>query len=157
MTDAAVANRGDAPEVSVTLAPAPESPWRVFWRQFRKSPLAVAGAITLAFLYMAALLAQFIAPYPQEMMDRQDFYHPPMRIHWIDQSKFHAIPFVYATTLADPARFRYQEDRSRPMPLRFLVRGTPYRFLGLIPTRRHLYGVDPPGTVHLLGTDNEGR
>jgi len=157
MTDPAVANLSDTPEDGVTLAPAPQSPWRVFWRQFRKSPLAVAGAITLAFLYTVALLAQFIAPYPQEMMDRQSFYHPPMRIHWIDQGRFQANPFVYATTLADPARFRYQEDRSRPMPLRFFAPGTPYRFLGLIPTRRHLYGVDPPGTVHLLGTDNEGR
>lgn len=141
----------------LTLAPAPQSPGRIFWQQFRKSPLAVAGAITLAILYTLALTAQFVAPDLQETMDRQHFYHPPMRLHWIHQGRLHLIPFVYSTTLEDPGRFRYQEDRSRAIPLRFFAVGEPYRFLGLISTRRHLFGVDPPGYVYLLGTDGQGR
>jgi peptide/nickel transport system permease protein len=136
---------------------APQSPWRIFWRQFRKSPLAVAGAITLGILYSLALFAPFVAPYPQETMDRQHFYHPPMRLHWIHQGRFHLVPFVYATNLADASRFRYQEDRTHPMPLRFFAAGAPYRVLGLIPARRHLFGVDSPGYVYLLGTDGPGR
>jgi peptide/nickel transport system permease protein len=139
------------------LGRAPQSPWRVFWGQFRKSPLAVAGAITLGVLYALALFAPFVAPYPQETMDRDSFYHPPMRLHWIHQGRLHAIPFVYGTTLADPGRFRYEEDRSRPLPLRFFVPGATYHLLGFLPTRQHLFGVDPPGQVHLLGTDNQGR
>jgi peptide/nickel transport system permease protein len=141
----------------VALAPAPQSPGRIFWQQFRKSPLAVAGGVTLIVLYTMALLGQFVAPYAQETMDREDFYHPPMRLHWIHDGRLHLRPFVYGTTLADAARFRYQEDRTRVLPLRFFTVGAPYRLLGLRSMRRHLFGVDPPGYVHLLGTDGPGR
>ena len=161
MTEALRAPIVLAPEHPVrgetTLAPAPQSPGRVFWQQFRKSPLAVAGAVTLLILYTLALLGQFVAPYSQEMMDRDRFYHPPMRLHWIHDGHFHPRPFVYPTALVDPSRFRYQEDRSRIVPLKFFTAGAPYRLLGLLPMRRHLFGVDPPAYVHLLGTDGPGR
>src|SRR5215831_18214835 len=101
-----------APESDVEhAARAPQSPARVFWNQFRKSPLAVAGAITLGILYTLALFAQFVAPYPPDTMDRAHFYHPPMRLHWFEHGRFHPIPFVYATTLVNESRFQYQEDR----------------------------------------------
>ena len=35
--------------------------------------------------------------------------------------------------------------------------GEPYRLLGLIPARLHLFGVDEPGGVFLFGTDAIGR
>jgi peptide/nickel transport system permease protein len=41
--------------------------------------------------------------------------------------------------------------------LRFFVSGHRYRLLGLIPTDRHLFGVDPPGRLYLLGADHVGR
>jgi peptide/nickel transport system permease protein len=158
MTDASQTVLEPSTPAVVAHAPrAPQSPWQVFWTQFRKSPLAVAGSITLAILYALALFAQFVAPYPQETMDREHFYHPPMRLHWIHQGRFHPVPFVYSTTLVDESRFRYQEDRTHPMPLRFFVAAAPYRLFGLIPTRRHLFGVDPPGYLYLLGTDGPGR
>jgi peptide/nickel transport system permease protein len=135
----------------------PQSPWRVFWKQFRKSQLAVAGGATLLVLYALALFAPFVAPYSEEHMDRDRFYHPPMRLHWIHEGRFHLVPFVHPTRLVDAARFRYEEDRGRIVPLRLFVTGTPYRLFGVIPTRLHLFGVDPPARVHLLGTDPSGR
>src|SRR5204862_1460370 len=42
-------------------------------------------------------------------------------------------------------------------PLRFFVRGEPYRMFGFIPLSLHLYGVDPPARVFLFGADPSGR
>jgi peptide/nickel transport system permease protein len=135
-----------------------QSPGQIFWRQFRRSQLAVIGGALLLVSYAAALFAPFLAPYRFDEIDRDRFYHPPMRLHWIDGAgHFHPRPFVYATRLADPRRFSYAEDRSQPMPIRTFVHGTPYQLLGLIRTDRHLFGVDPPGRVYLLGSDPSGR
>jgi peptide/nickel transport system permease protein len=91
-------------------------------------------------------------------MDRGRFFHPPHRLHWIDAGgKFHLIPFIHPTAQTAPSSFDYREDRSRMIPIRFLARGTPYRLLGLIRTDRHLFGVEPPHRVFLLGADPFGR
>jgi peptide/nickel transport system permease protein len=37
------------------------------------------------------------------------------------------------------------------------VKGAPYRLVWLFPSRTHLFGVDAPDYVHLLGTDGFGR
>ena len=41
--------------------------------------------------------------------------------------------------------------------VRFFVHGYPYRLLGLFTCDRHLFGVDPPATFFLLGSDGFGR
>jgi peptide/nickel transport system permease protein len=118
----------------------------------------VAGGGLLVVFYALALLAPFVAPYSQEGMDRDHFYHPPQRLHWIDVSgRFHLRPFVHPTVIADASSLTYAEDRTRVVPVRFLARGAPYRLFGLIPTDRHLFGVDPPHRVSLLGADGFGR
>ena len=140
-----------------TLAAPPQTPWGMFWTQLRKSPTAVAGGVLLIVMYGLALFAPFVAPYTQETMDRQGFYHPPMRLHWVDgQGKFHLWPFVHPTRVEDQARFRYVEDRTVALPLKFFHRGAPYDFFG-IRTDRHLFGVDPPGRFYMFGTDALGR
>jgi peptide/nickel transport system permease protein len=139
-------------------AVAPQSPLRVFWRQFRKSPLAIAGGSVLAVFYLLALLAPFVAPYTAEQMDRERYFHRPQALRWVDaDGGFHLRPFVYATRLADPGAFRYEDLPAQPLPLRFLVRGPQYHLFGLLPTDVHLFGVDAPGHVYLFGTDSFGR
>jgi peptide/nickel transport system permease protein len=135
----------------------PQSPRLVFWTQMRKSPLAIAGGALLVLFYLLALLAPFIAPYPQEEMDRSNYFHPPERLHWSRERGFGLRPFVRATELADRESFRYAERLDREQPIRFFVHGSPYELFGLIPTDRHLYGVDAPGRVFLFGTDSFGR
>lgn len=128
-----------------------------FWRGLRRNPPALAGLGLLALLYLLALFAPFVAPYPPAEFDRARFYHPPQALHWRDAAgRFHLRPFVYATA-AGPGVFEYREDRTRPLPLRFLVHGAPHRLLGLLPTDRHLFGVGAPHRVNLLGTDPAGR
>ncbi len=148
-----------APPPGDALAAQPSrSPTRIFWRQLRKSPLAVAGGLLLLLFYLLAALAPFVAPYTQEEMDRARYFHPPHELHWVDHTgRFHLIPRVRTTRLADPRAFRYDEIVTEEHPLRFFVRGDAYSLLGVIPTNRHLFGVDAPGRVYLFGTDSFGR
>jgi peptide/nickel transport system permease protein len=41
--------------------------------------------------------------------------------------------------------------------LRFFVPGAPYQIAGSFPARLHLFGVEEPGVIFLLGTDGYGR
>jgi peptide/nickel transport system permease protein len=104
------------------------------------------------------LLAPFVAPYPQELMDRERFLHPPHQIHWFDAAgRWHVGPFVYATRLADPSNLIYVEDRSTIVPLQLFARGESYRLFGVLRADRHLFGVDAPYRVFLMGADQSGR
>jgi peptide/nickel transport system permease protein len=163
MTDPASVRLPPDPEGSGgdadTLAEVPpQSPAKIFWRQFRKSPLAIAGGLMLALFYLVALFAPFITPYTQEEMDRQRYFHPPQRLHWIDsKGQFHVRPFVRATRLADPGSFRYEDDPRREVPVQFFVRGHAYRLMGLFPAETHLFGVPAPDRIFLFGSDSFGR
>jgi peptide/nickel transport system permease protein len=59
--------------------------------------------------------------------------------------------------LVDPLRTVYAEVPGTAHPIRLLVRGKPHRLLWILPTDRHLFGVDPPGRLFLLGSDQLGR
>jgi peptide/nickel transport system permease protein len=145
------------PDEAVVEGLSPQSPGVVFWTQMKKSPLAIAGGALLGLFYLAALLAPFIAPYPQEEMDRSNYFHPPQRLHWVGEHGFGFRPYVRETELGDREAFRYVERLDHEKPIRFFVHGAPYELFGLIPTDRHLYGVDAPGRVFLFGTDSFGR
>ena len=141
------------PDVAVVQSPA-----RIFWRQIRKSPIAIAGGVVLLVFYGLALVAPFVAPYSQEEMDRQRYFHPPQALHWTDaQGQFRLWPLVRSTRLADPRTFRYEEVAAEERPLRLFVRGAPYSILGVIHSDIHLFGVDAPARLYLLGTDSFGR
>ena len=134
------------------------SPWQLAWRQLRRYRLAVAGGAALLVLYAAMILAEFLAPYGLDQSDRTLFYAPPTEIHWIDaRGHLHPRPFVYAYRVVDVSIPQYAPDTSRTYDVRFLVRGAPYRWLGLVPGDLHLIGVDPPARLFLLGTDQFGR
>jgi peptide/nickel transport system permease protein len=147
-----------APRLNEDEVIAPQSPGVVFWTQMKKSPLAIAGGAVLLFFYLLALFAPFVAPYPQEEMDRAKYFHPPQSLHWLRaDGSFSLRPFIREMRLIDVGSFEYQEDRSSELPLRFFVRGYAYELFGAIPSNVHLYGVDPPGRVLLFGSDSFGR
>jgi peptide/nickel transport system permease protein len=136
----------------------PQAPAVLFWRQIRKSPLAIAGGVLLAVFYLTALFAPFVAPYSGEEMNRSSFFHPPEPLHWVRPGGgFSLQPYVFPTRLADPGAFRYEEDRSRRVPVKFFVRGARYRLLGVLASDRHLFGVGPEDRLFLMGTDGFGR
>src|SRR5260221_10210166 len=140
------------------LAPPAPPPGRELLRQMRRSPVAVLGAGLLVLLYASALLAPFLAPYAENEQDRARFSHPPMALHWLDHDGgFRVHAFVHPTTLVDDSRMKYEVDRSRSVPLQWFVRGFRYRWLGLVPSDRHLFGVAPGQRVFLFGADAFGR
>jgi peptide/nickel transport system permease protein len=117
----------------------------------------VGGAILLV-LYTLSLFADFVAPYALDFADRERFYHPPLLPRFVDaEGRLHLRPFVYETVVADPGRRTYRVNPSRTYPVTLFARGEPHRILGVVPTTVHLLGVDPPGRLFLMGTDQFGR
>ncbi|MFF2479412.1 ABC transporter permease [Paenibacillus sp. NPDC058071] len=137
------------------------SQWKLIYQRFKKHKLARFSMYILATLYLVALLAQFIAPYSLQSYDSKYVNASPMGVRFIDaDGKFHIQPFVYELkSERDPETMRkiFVPDTSQKYKLQFFVKGESYKFLGLIPTDIHLFGVEQPGRIFLLGTDGMGR
>jgi peptide/nickel transport system permease protein len=108
----------------------------------------------LAGLHAVVLFAGFFSPYDANEQDRDLPYAPPTRLHFSGSSGFHFLPFAYAVVPNDNG---YREDRTREYPLRFFVKGSSYSLLGIFQSDRHLFGVDSPARIMLLGADAFGR
>jgi peptide/nickel transport system permease protein len=138
-----------------------ESYFQLVWRRFRRSRISTVGALMVLVLVFLAIFADFVSPTSLSQPDLRSAFIPPQQVHFIDQEgHFHLRPFVYNYTYTlDPKTFRviWAEDTSKAYEIKFFVQGSEYKLLGLIPTNIHLYGVDPGGTVYLLGTDKQGR
>jgi peptide/nickel transport system permease protein len=146
----------DDPAAPLARGAVGRSPWQVFWREFRKSPLALAGAGILILLYGMAVFADFLAPWPMAKQDLDFGFHPPTPVHLFDGGKLVG-PYVRGSELVDLGRSTYRTVPQR-YPVRFLVQGAkPYRLFGLVPMNVRLFGVDPPGHVYLFGSDKFGR
>jgi peptide/nickel transport system permease protein len=116
------------------------------------------AVVLLAGVYASAALAGFLAPYDPVDQNRSLAFAPPARLHLVDDSgRLHLRPFVYALVPRPDTFDVYDEDRSRPYPIRLFPRGAPYRLAGLIPADRHLFGVDEPARLFLMGSDDYGR
>ena len=104
------------------------------------------------------LLAGFCAPYDPTEQNRAFPYAPPTPVHFFDEKgRFHARPFVYAIRERPGSIGVYEEDPSQRYRIRFFVKGAAHQGLGAQPPRRHLFGVDEPGRVFLMGSDGFGR
>lgn len=135
--------------------------WYLIWRRFLRNRLAVAASFVLLLLYLMVALAEFITPY-DHLLSNEDFVaRAPQLPRFRDAAgQFHLRPFVYGTTTELDTYnldWVHKDDTSQMFPLKLFVKGDPYKLLGLFPSDRHLYGVDEPGTVFLLGTDRLGR
>jgi peptide/nickel transport system permease protein len=134
------------------------SQWKLMWIKFKDHKLAMAGFGFLVFLYVIAILAPFLSPY-DPWQDSAFMYAPLTRVHLFHEGKL-VRPYIYGVQVKiDPATYdrEIQVDHSRIFPIRFFVTGADYRWLGLMPSRTHLFGVDQGGQINLLGTDLLGR
>lgn len=130
----------------------PLSPGEILRRRFARHRLAVWGLRLLAVFYLVALFADFIAPHHFETQDRDRFFYPPTRLG-LDGIR----PVVRAYESGEGA-YQYVLSTEGAAPLRWFVEGDEYRFLGLVKTRRHLFGTgDRKTPVYPLGTDQYGR
>lgn len=139
-----------------------ETFWVLVWRKFRKHRVAVVGAsVTIGFYLMCVLFGDFVAPYSLEYQHRTFKAAPPQVPRFIDaDGNFHLRPFVYGYKRElDEKTFErtYKPDTSQVYPIRFFVKGEPYKLWGFIPLETRLFGAEAPGTVFLFGTDRVGR
>jgi peptide/nickel transport system permease protein len=137
------------------------SQWRLMYLRFKKHKLARISLFVLGFLYAVAIFAQFIAPYGLQSYDSKYVNAPPMTLRFVDaDGKFHIKPFVYelkSTRDPDTMRKIFAPNKEQRYSLQFFAQGERYKFLGLIPTSTHLFGVEKPGRLFMLGTDGLGR
>jgi peptide/nickel transport system permease protein len=132
------------------------------WWRFRKHRIAVASGLVVIGFYLVVLGADFLAYADPNASEAQRSLMPPQPIHWFDEGRFS--PYVHGLKGArDPQTFKrvYRADPTQKVPVRFFAEGFEYRLFGLIPTNRHLIGVeagrDAGQTIFLLGTDVQGR
>ncbi|HWM85014.1 MAG TPA: ABC transporter permease [Kofleriaceae bacterium] len=104
-----------------------------------------AGLVLLALVMLAAIAAPLIAPNPPETTFRDLPFAPPSRVYVIDPAGNVVPPFMYPQRLVSRLERRYEEDRSRPQPIRWLHNG---RLLTVT------YAGAP---LMLLGADSFGR
>jgi len=128
-------------------------------RRFWRHRLARLGLPVLVALYLIAIFADFIAPYPAHTRLKGYKDAPPSVIHFgLEGKPFQ--PYVYARKREfHPRTFReiYTEEPAVKYPIHFFVRGEPYSILGLFKLDLHLFGVDEETNITLFGTDSVSR
>lgn len=130
------------------------------FRQLMKDKFAKIALIVLSVIYFALFFADFIAPYTKDFSDRTMAYVPPSKIFVIDENGRFSKPYTYNYVRnfdSENLRITYDLDRSQKHYIKFFSKGQPYKFLGLIPMKRHLITTDRDGRLFLLGTDINGR
>lgn len=139
-----------------------EGYWQLVWWRFKKNKLALVGAIFIISLYVLILgFAGFIAPYSKT--NQTDFPSaPPTKIVFKNaDGKFSLFPSALGYTKEinqETYRRTFVPDKNTIMPIKLFIKGDKYRFMGFIPTRIHLFGVEKKGGyVFLFGTDKLGH
>jgi len=145
-----------------------QSQWHLIRRRFARHRVAVIALYLLVLLYLLAIFAEFVAPYPADARDLDHPYCPPQLPRL---SLDHGLHVRRLVCQVDPITFRksYRQDANDAIPLGLFVRGEPYKLWGLIPMERRLLGVDHEayrrthpgaatrGTFYALGADKYGH
>ena len=128
----------------------------------RRKTRFYCGLIIILGLYLAALLADFLAPYDYREQSRRQASAPASTVRFQDAGgKFSFRPYAYGNQLTDAVSQQYAVDESQAFSIQFFVHGSSHNLLGVIPTDLHAFGVasDQPNAprIQLLGTDALGR
>ncbi len=130
------------------------------FKQLIRDKFALTALIVLLVLYIGVAFASFLAPYSKEFSDRKQSYAPPSKVFTIDENGRLSRPYTYNYVREfdeDTFDIAYRLDRSRKFYINLFNKGESYKFLGIFPTSRHLFGVAPEGRFYVLGTDINGR
>jgi peptide/nickel transport system permease protein len=131
------------------------------WWRFRRHKLAVASLIVVGLFYLIVVFADFLAIADPHATDARRSFIPPQGIALFDDGAWSPhVPGLKG--VRDPKTFKlvYTPDLGRKLPVKLFVHGYVYNLFGVIPTDRHLLGIEggqPVDGVFLLGTDQLGR
>lgn len=117
-----------------------------------------AALLLLGAVHAVIVFAGFVSPYDPASQNRDFPFVPPMRLHFVDaQSHFHLRPSVCVPELRPGTFYEYTESCARQYPVGWFVPGSKYLVAGLFSSQVHLFGLDAPAQLYLLGSDNYGR
>jgi peptide/nickel transport system permease protein len=155
----APATPGLPPEADAQIEVA--SQWQLMWWRFKQHKVALISAIVVLLIYVVALIPEFLAPYPSDVVNARYLYAPPQPLHLFRTDgglRFEPHVVGYRSVVdAAAGRRTFTVDESQIIPVGLFVQGAPYRLLGLIPLDRHLIGpVDAGQPMYLLGADRLG-
>ena len=161
MTDA-VSSAAATPTLGARFAGGEQSYRVLVWRRLRRSVAGMIGLALVAFVLLMALFADFVAPMDPYAPDAS--FIPPDTIAFSDGGGNYSIfpriyPVVESSDKLDPVTFQPLNgpDFEHPHYVSLFVKGAPYKWFGLIPWDRHLFGTLDGAPVHFLGTDKFGR
>ena len=138
------------------------SQWQLMWWRLRRHRLAMGAGVVLVIMYFVVIGADFLATSDPFLSEARRGEMSPQRVHFFDGWK----PDLHVNSVSgarDPKTFKrvYTSDPDVKIPIRLFARGFEYNFMGIIPTDRHLLGVDAPAKaeeiIYILGTDVQGR
>ncbi|NLD71470.1 MAG: ABC transporter permease [Chloroflexi bacterium] len=135
------------------------SQWALMWRKFRSNRAAIIGGAIIIGMYVLAILAPFIAPYGAHTRQTTYIWAPPQRIHLLDEGRLRPwVANLHREVDPETLRRYYVPDYGDRLRVHLFVHAEPYRFLGVIPSTVHLFGLEEPDMgIFLLGTDRQGR
>ena len=135
---------------------------QLVWARFKKQRSAMTAATILIVLIISGLLAPFLSPYDPTIAGRNKEYmngapNVPM---FCDKNGCSFRPFLHTIERERSIKtnFRWVEtiNEDKRRYLQFMVAGSEYKLLGVIPSKTHLFGISD-GYIHLFGTDATGK
>ena len=137
------------------------SPWRLMWWRFKRHRIALTAGGTVILLVLVAIFAEFLATGSHRETNARLAYLPPQRVYLFDGGRWrpHVIG-IHSRRDPDTLGLVFENDPDTKIPVHFFANGTSYRLFGIIPTSRHLFGVeanDLRTNIYLFGTDKLGR
>jgi peptide/nickel transport system permease protein len=137
------------------------SQWELMRLRFTRNKLAMTGMIGLIIMYILVFLGPFLAPNEYMTNNNDNTYGQPSQITFIGPNgRFSLRPYLYPMTTVlnkKDLTFDLVIDKTKKIPIKFFVRGDPITLFGFIHTDIHLFGVEPPLRVYLIGADAVGR
>jgi peptide/nickel transport system permease protein len=118
------------------------------------------SAFGLALVHILVVGARFFAPYDPNEQHRDFPLAPPMQIHFSDsRGGFHFRPFVCSWLIErkQGGSPDYREDCRHSSSVRFFMRSERMPEGKIQKVSGHVFGVDAPAQIFLLGTDDYGR
>lgn len=129
--------------------------------RFARNKLAMTGLIGVSVFYVLVFLGPFLAPNEFMLVNHDYSFGGPSRFTFIGPNgRLGLRPYMYPmeTVLnTEDLTFDMVVDTSQKLPVRFFVKGDPITLFGFVETDIHLFGVEAPHRVYLLGADKVGR
>lgn len=135
------------------------SQWALIRKRFARNKLAMTGLFGLIFLYILVFLGPFVAPNEYTFQNSNYIFGGPSQLTLSGpKGEFGLFMFPMTTQLDQKAfKFVFVLDKTQRVPIKLFTKGDPYILLGFIKSDVHLFSVDAPNRLYLMGADALGR